>query len=189
MPVCDVCRGAHVEGVAKLGHARFCNLCGGARFGSRAKPSLDIPVCDYCACGAFLGSRARPRLDMRVCGFCCGALGRGRSRAWTCQFVTFVVVLTSRVWRSLDMQGFVTCVVVLVLGRGRSRAWTYQFVTFVLVVLSLGQGRGQCCTCEFVTLAVLLTLGRGRRQVWTCQLVTFVVMLIFGRARLSLVLS
>ena len=73
MPVCDVCRGAHVEGVAKLGHARFCNLCGGARFGSRAKPSLDIPVCDFCPCGAFFGSRARPMLYMRVCDFGCVA--------------------------------------------------------------------------------------------------------------------
>ena len=47
-------------------------------------------------------------------------LGRGRSQAWTCQFVTFVFVLLS-------------------LGPGRGHGWTCEFVTFVVVLWVEGE--------------------------------------------------
>ena len=99
---------------------------------SRVKPCLEMQICDFCH-GALLKSRIHPCLDMQSCDFCCCAhsgvqgqamlqvgmsgllpwcsLTRWPGQAWTCQFVSFVVVLT--------------------LGRGEHQVWTCRFVTFV----------------------------------------------------------
>ena len=61
---------------------------------SMARPSLDMPVCDF-GRGAYFGSRGTPSLDMQVCDFCVVVLtlGRWQRQVWICRFVMFVVVL------------------------------------------------------------------------------------------------